>query len=190
MKPIANWDKVQAAGDYETLPAGGYVCDIKQVKEVGNRSGVGTHLEISVDICEGDFSGFFARDYKSQSREDKFWHGIVNQNVPCEDSEKYAQHCKFFKQFINTVEDSNPGYHWDWNESGLVGKKIGVLFREKEKESKIGNVYTVTESTDVIAVEKIRNGEFKTPDKKALEKRSEPFGMVDIPTDDTDDFPF
>ena len=168
MNPIKNWNEVQAAGTIDNLPAGGYICEIKQCREVANKNSPGTHLEVSFEVCEGDFRGFFERDYRAQDREDKFWRGIINQNIPDEASQKYAQQCKFFKRFTNTVEESNPGYHWDWNEAGLKGKKIGVLFGEKEKKSQKGTVYIITEAREVVSIETIRNGSFKIPEKKTL----------------------
>lgn len=168
MKPINNWDKVQAAGDIESLPVGGYVCEIKQVKEVPNRSASGTHLEVLFDVCEGDFRGFFEQDYRSQDREDKFWRGVIRQNCPNEGSDKYEQHKKFFKRFINAIEDSNPGYHWDWNEAGLKGKRVGVLFGERERQSQKGTLYVITEAREVLHAEDARQGKYKIPEKKLL----------------------
>ena len=166
MKPIENFENVKPAGDIESLPAGGYVCEIKQVKEVQNKNSAGTHLEILFDVCEGDFRGFFGDDWKNQDREDKFWRGIINQNIPDSSSAKYAQQLKFFKRFINTVEDSNPGYHWDWNEAGLKGKKIGVVFGEREKVSRAGSIYIVTDAKEIITVEDARAGKYKIPERK------------------------
>lgn len=191
MKAISNWENVQAAGNIESLPVGAYVCDIKQAKEVKNRNTSGTHLEIMFDVCEGEFRGFFEQDYRSQDREDKFWRGIIRQNVPQESSDKYGQQCKFFKRFINTIEDSNPGYHWDWNETGLKGKKIGVVFGEREKESQKGTVYTITEACEVIPADDARAGKFKAPEKKTLPaKPAYSGGFAPVQDDDDGDLPF
>ena len=136
MKPINNWSEIkEAGGQIENLPAGAYICDIKQCREVGNKNGNGTHLEIMFDVCRGDYRGWFERDWNLQNREDKYWRGIIRQNIPDETSPKYDVQCGFFKRFTNNIEASNPGYHWDWNEAGLKGKQIGVVFGEVEKES-------------------------------------------------------
>lgn len=192
MKPINNYENVQAAGNIESLPAGGYVCEIKQCKEVNNRNTPGTHLEIMFEVCEGDFRGFFEADYRNQDREDKFWRGLINQNIPDESSPKYAQQCKFFKRFTNTVEDSNPGYHWDWNEAGLKGKRIGVLFGEKEKKSQRGTVYIITEAREIVPVDDIRAGRYKVPEKKTLAPEASygGYGGFTPVADDDSDLPF
>ena len=190
MKPINNWDNVQAAGNIETLPAGAYVCEIMQAKETKNKNSDGTHLEISFDVCEGDYKGFFQQDWKGQDREDKFWRGIIRQNIPNEQSAKYILQCRFFKRFTNALEDSNPGYHWDWNEAALKGKKIGVVFGERERESQKGTVYTVTDATEMISVEDVKNGKFKVPEKKRLQRTASSAGFTPLDDVDDGDLPF
>lgn len=190
MKPINNWENVKATGSFETLPAGGYVCQIKSAKEVPNKRSAGTHLEIMFDIAEGDYRGFFERDYRSQTREDKFWGGIVNQNVPNEGSPKYEQQAGFFKRFINDIEESNPGYHWNWDEKTLVGRMIGVVFGEREKQSQKGTVYTTSIADSITTVDAIRKGAYKVPELRRLPNApATSFGGFS-PVADDGDLPF
>lgn len=177
MKAINNWNEVQAAGDIENLPAGGYVCRIEKCTEKPNKSGSGTHLEILFDVSEGDYRGWFAQDWKAQTREDKFWRGIIRQNIPDETSPKFDTQCQFFKRFTNAIEASNDGYHWDWNEAGLKGKLIGVVFGEVERESQRGTRYIVTQADSMTDVEAIRAGKYKVPARRAL-----PAAAVPTPT--------
>lgn len=176
MKPINNWDNIKAAGNYESLPAGGYICRIKAVKEVPNKRSAGTHLEIMFEVDEGEYKGFFERDYRNQNREDKFWGGIISQNIPDETSPKYEQQAGFFKRFIANVEESNPGYHWNWDEKTLVGRVIGVIFGEREKQSQRGTLYTATYADSIVSVEAIRSGNFKVPELKKLTPAASSFG--------------
>lgn len=189
MKPINNWENVKAAGSIETLPAGAYVCDIKQAVEKQNKV-AGTHLEISFEVCEGAYKDFFGNDYRNQTREDKFWRGVIRQNVPNESSPKYEMQSRFFKAFIECVESSNPGYHWDWNEAGLKGKKIGVVFGEREKQSQTGNIYVVTDAVEVIDVADARNGKFKMPEKKVVQPTANAFGGFAAMPSNSDELPF
>lgn len=190
MKPIKNFENVkEAGGEIQNLPAGGYVCEIKKCSEVPNKRSSGTHLEIMFDVAEGDWRGFFEGDYKGQAREDKYWHGIINQNVPDENSQKYDMQARFFKRFTNVIEASNPGYHWDWDEVGLKGKKIGVIFGEVERESQRGTRYMATRAESVAPVDDIRSGKFKVPEPKLL---SAPGGQSAAltPIDDDGELPF
>ena len=196
MKPINNFDKVkEAGGPIETLPAGGYVCEIKKAEEKPNKNSSGTHLEILFDICEGDYRGFYEADWKAQTREDKFWRGIINQNVPNETSPKYEMQCGFFKRFTNAVEGSNPGYHWDWNEAGLKGKRIGVVFGEVEKQSAKGTRYFTTRADSICSTDEIHEAKYRMPEPKRLDVASfgngsrTAGGPVSVSVDD-DDLPF
>lgn len=170
MKPINNYDQIkEAGGAIENLPAGGYICTIMKCAEERNRNSNGTHLTIQFDIAEGKHKDWFAADWKNQNREDKFWRGVINQNIPDETSPKYEMQCGFFKRFTNAVEASNPGYHWDWNEVGLKGKKIGVVFGEVEKESQRGTRYMITRADSICSVDDVRNGKCKIPAPKMLQ---------------------
>lgn len=169
MKAINNWSEVkEAGGEIENLPAGGYVCRIEKCVEKPNKNKGGSHLEILFEVVEGDYRGFFAEDWKNQNREDKFWHGIIRQNIPNEDSPKYSTQCGFFKRFTNNVEASNPGYHWDWNEAGLKGKMIGVVFGEVERESQRGTRYMTTQADSIVSVDAIRDDKYKIPAPRML----------------------
>lgn len=191
MKPINNWENVQEmGGEIENIPAGAYVCEIKKCEEKPNRNG-GSRLEISFDVCEGDYRGWFMQDWRMQNREDKFWRGITNQNIPDENSPKYDTQCGFFKRFINQVEASNPGYHWAWDEKTLVGKKIGVVFGEVERESQRGTRYMITRADSIISVDDARSGKAKIPAPKMLDTPSAPTQAAVNPADvNMDDVPF
>lgn len=174
MKAINNWDKVQATSDgFPTLPVGGYICMILKCEEKPNRNSGGTHLEVWFDVAEGDYAGFFGADYNSQQGENRFWRGIVYQNIPDESSEKYNQQCSFFKRFTNALEASNEGYHWDWNETGLKGKKIGVVFGEVERESRAGTRYFITRPDSVTDIESIEAVKYRVPKTKYLPVKPE-----------------
>jgi hypothetical protein len=172
MKSINNWDKVQATTDgYATLPVGGYICTILKCEEKPNKSNSSSHLEIWFDISAGDYAGFFGADYARQQGENKYWRGIVYQNIPDENSEKYNMQCGFFKRFTNALEASNEGYHWDWNETMLKGKKIGVVFGEVERESsKTGNRYFITRPDSVTDIQSIEETKYRVPKPKYLPK--------------------
>jgi len=185
MKPISNYENVKEAGEIEVLPAGGYVCRIEKCVEKPNKNNNGTHLEILFDIAEGDYRGWFAQDWKEQTREDKIWRGIIRQNVPNEDSPKYNTQCGFFKRFTNALEASNEGYHWDWNEAGLHGKMIGVVFGEVERQSQRGTRYMTTQSDSIVSVETIRADKYKVPAPKMLAPAAPvSTGLSDLAEDD------
>ena len=49
-----------------------------------------------------------------------------------------GENTSFFKGFITTVENSNIGYKWNWEESTLRDKKIVGVFQYEEYEKQDG----------------------------------------------------
>jgi len=171
MEKIKNWDNVQASVERETLPKGGYVVQILGAEE--KTFSTGKQLHISVDIIEGDYSSYFANTYRSQQAEDKKWKGILRQWEPKDDGTEQDEWTKSnFKAMTSAIEDSNSGYHWDWNEAGLKNKIVGCLFRSEEWEydNKTG---FATHAFKFIPADDIRQEKFKIPKDKFLSGHSE-----------------
>lgn len=173
----------------KTLPAGGYVAKIMGAKE--ETYTWGSVLVISFDITEGEHKDFFATDYRQNDREDKKWRGTYRLSVPKDDgSEKDGWTKRTFGGAIWAIEESNPGYHWDWNETTLKGKSVGVLFRNKEWKMDENTGWT-TECCALESVENIRNNAFKMPKDKPLKQKTEagtvnPMEAVESSADDGD----
>ena len=175
MKKFNNWENVKAASEFVPLPAGGYIVELKnaKVKEYKNQSGDAfERFEIAIDIAEGEFKDYYANDFCNQTNEDKKWKGVLRLYMPKEDGSEQDEWTKSrFKSFIEAVEDSNPGFHWDWDESKLRGKKIGCLFRLEEWEYN-GKTGKKAQPFKAVPVEKIKSGNFKIPKEKLLEKNA------------------
>jgi hypothetical protein len=150
----------------ETLPAGGYVCQIVSAKVESNDWG--DVLIIAHDVCEGDYSGIFKRDYDNNTNENKKWRGTFRVRLPKDDgSEKDEWNKRSLGNTIWAIEDSNPGFTFDWDEKKLKGKKIGLLYRNKEWEYN-GNTGWTTEAIAAESIDNIRDGKYKTPKDKPL----------------------
>lgn len=167
MKPFNDYEKTQVYAERQELPTGGYVAKIMgaEVAEYGEYS----KLLISIDIAEGEHCGYYAERYRSESgNPDRRWKGVVRLSVPTDDgSERDGWTKRAFKTAIQAIEDSNKGYHWDWNETALKGKTIGVLVRQKEWEYD-GKHGWAPECFKLISADLVREGKFKMPEDKAL----------------------
>ena len=174
----------------DPLPAGGYVAKILNAKV--EEYSWGEVLVISFDVAEGEYKDFFSKQYKENTREDKKWKGNFRLTVPNEGNQYFDSQKRTFGNAIWAIEESNSGYHWDWNEAALKGKMVGVLFRNFEYDVD-GNQGWSTECCTFVSVEDVRTGNFKQPKDKPL-KRKESYSsnqfseMVEI--DSTDDLPF
>jgi hypothetical protein len=169
-----NWESVKAATERVALPAGGYIVKIldAKVKTYTSDNGSFDKLEISLDITDGEFKDFYANDYRSQTQEDKKWKGMLRQYTPKDDgSEKDEWTKSSLKALTDAIEESNPGYHWDWNEDHLKGKVVGCLFRSEEWQYN-GKEGWKTQPFKFVSVETIKSGKFKVPNEKPLKNKS------------------
>lgn len=132
----------------ELPPAGVYIGQIMAVRVV-DADGVKTFrdwLEVMLEITEGDYKGRFTAVYNDQKErfgaENTRYRGTFRIAIPSgkEDEEEWVR--RSFEGNLWCVEQSNPGYHWDWDENKLTGKKIGINLRtrlytynDKDKET-------------------------------------------------------
>lgn len=192
IKKFNDYDKTQSYGDYERLPKGGYVLKIQHVETLPGKNG-GEYLKIAVDIEGGDYHHYFMQDWKNQTGEDKKWRCNYLLNIPEDDgTERDGWTKRKFKTFTEALEESNPGYHFDWDERKFVGKLIGGLFNEREYEGADGSIRKVTNLAQVCTVEKIKSGNYKLPEDKLLVRTAPAAdtGFMDIPAGDMDELPF
>ena len=186
MKRIENYESVQASsGEFARPIAGGYICKIVNVIDVpiDEMTGKGDYLRIEYDIADGDLKGYYKEQF------DK-WGGTWKASFVRSYKEKALG---MFKHFTNCVESCNAGFEWDWNETALIGKVVGLVLGEEEYENSMGSVKTKLVVKEVKTIEEIKAGNFKIPDPKKLEKSSSASGsdVVFIPLiEDDEDLPF
>lgn len=180
-----NGFKAERIATKETLPAGGYVAKIMDASVISYEWG--EVLKIDFDIAEGEHSGFFAADYRANTANDKKWRGSYRINIPNENSQYFDRQRKSFNNLIACLEETNAGFHFDWDEAKLKGKGIGVLFRNKEWEYNSNTGWT-TECCAVTTAAEVRENKFKMPKDKPLKKAAATTttAFTDIEDDDSD----
>ena len=137
-------EAAKAAGGMR-LPAGAYVCRVLGVKFQEGENGNSDMIQVQFDIEEGELKGFFKKQYEESTQEDKKYKGKFTVYCPKDDgSEKDGWTKRAFKTVINAFEDSNNGYHWNWDEQSLKGKVIGGLFNIREYKNNKGEVRRAT----------------------------------------------
>lgn len=167
IKQFGDYATTQAFSEGTALPKDGYVCKIlnAQVKE-GSK---GQYIQIAYDIAEGPYTDYFKKLYDNKRDENKKWSTYFFLNIPKDDgSEKDGWTKRTFKTFTNALEDSNEGYHFDWDETKFKGKLIGGLFHYEEYQRNDGKIGRATKMKNACSVQKIRSGDFKLPDDKTL----------------------
>lgn len=185
MERMQGYEEARAlTGEYETLEAGGYICEIKQAKEEKSKSGK-KMLVIVLDIVEGEKAGFFRNRFNEDTRTEKKWPaGAVYRQML--EGEKAAG---YLKGLITSLEASNPNFKWAWDESKLAGLKCGAIFGEEEYEKLDGSVGTTTKVKFIRTVQAIQEGKFKVPEIKKLPPKGEAFDSFGT-VESSSDLPF
>ena len=186
MKAIQNFDTVEVMGNsggnanYD-LPAGGYVCRITGVEDFADKQ----YLRIEYDIAEGEY-----KDYGADTLERAGF-------TPCHYVRSYTKRAEgFFKGFINAIAESNPGFKWNWDESTLVDKLIGLTIGVEHYTKRDGSDGTRPYVDRNLSVARIRNGEFKVPGDKTAKGSYAPAPapskptFAEMPAASDDDLPF
>lgn len=135
MERIENFDKIEAKGmdDFKPLPIGAYECTIVIARENKNEESGKTTFKVGVDIASGEYKNYFKKMYDNDSRIDKKWNNNAVRYLAFE-----GENVAYFKGFLTCVENSNPGYKWNWDEKTLINKKICGVFQYEEYERQDG----------------------------------------------------
>ena len=136
MERIENWDKVEAKGmdDFKALPVGAYECVIKDARVNLNEETGKKTFKVSVDIASGEFKDYFLKRFANNTSDKPKWDNNAVRYLAYE-----GDNVSYFKGFITSVENSNTGYKWDWDEEKLKGKKICGVFQYEEYEKQDGS---------------------------------------------------
>ena len=174
MKKIDNWDNIEAKGmdDFKVLPIGAYECKIINAVENHNEESGKTTLKVMVDIASGEYKDYFKKRYDSNTAIDRKWDNNATKYLAFE-----GENTSFFKGFITTVENSNVGYKWNWDETTLRDKKIVGVFQYEQ--------YKKQDGTKGI---KVRLNKFRSLDKLKEIEVSDSIKMLDGTYTSYDDY--
>lgn len=182
-----NWNEVQEFTDRQKLPLDAYVCKVKQCKVVDTN--YGEQLAMLFDIAEGEYAGYFQKDFASNTAQEKKWRGVMRVWIPKDDGSDNDEMTKrTFKGMTTSFERSNPGYQWDWNENSLAGKTVGILFRNEEYDYQ-GKQGWAVRPFRMISADTVRDGEYTLPKDKPLKNKPTAASNGFVETEN-DDLPF
>ena len=123
MRPI-NLSNIaeKAEGEFNRLKPGAYQCAIMEVEDFPEKE----YLRLLVDIVTGEYKDYFSDDFYADK---PFAHSII---MSYKDSA-----LGMLKGRLHVITDCNPGFDAEaafgaGKEQMLVGKAVGVVFREEE----------------------------------------------------------
>lgn len=190
---LPTYDKNKRRKTFEALPKGAYVVKIMDAKEEPNKNNNGTHLTISFDIAEGEYVDFYARQYASNTSEDKKWSrdAVYMLGVPYDGCQSYIW--DNWNTFFADLEDSNNGFVFVGDLRSLRGKVIGGKFHLEQSEYN-GTIYDHTRLKWTCVADDVRNGKpGKMPNDKLITPSAPapaPNDWVSIPDGVEDELPF
>lgn len=161
MKAFDGYDEVKVNNFGERLKLGGHICKVLEAKieefESKKDGKKYEQLIIKFDIESPDEqAGFYADKFADDARKDALnakWKGFHRISVPTNESEDFIK--STFKAFTTSVEESNPGYKWNWEENTLVGKTFGGVFGLEEFTLDDGRTLSMTRIRFVRSTEKV-----------------------------------
>lgn len=169
-----DWDTAQAyTGDVERMTPGGHIVKIMNVRQDMSKNSR-PMIVVSFDICEGSpLDGFYRRKHDSRKNAGftTGWGGVIRFMLYASDG---VSTNGFFKGFITSVEESNPGYRFNWDERGLEGKLVGLVFGEEEYIGTDGKPHTSVKAQQARSVDAIRAGVPVPPAKKLNPASAQP----------------
>lgn len=189
-----DYDEIQVFEGGAQLPVGGYELTIvgAKVEQFTNCE----ILKIAFDIVNHEqFSGFYANRFKSAKAQnpDAKWGGVFDVFIPKDDGSELDGYTKqAFKRFITSVEKSNEGYVWNWDEKSLKGKAFGGIFGREEFITKEGDRKFAVKCRFPRSIDSIRSGDYMVPEDKLLKGLNTATATLDDYEEilDPDDMPF
>lgn len=139
MKPTCKDFEPKKSGGFISLPpVGAYVAEIQNVRLIPAEGDRSEAIEMMIEITEGEFANRYHEVWQNQNeRFGTAKYKGVYRLYPYSDSDPEWKKISF-SQDVWCVQESNPGYKWDWDENKLKGKKIGINVRKR--------LYTFTNS--------------------------------------------
>lgn len=157
LKKPNNYDKVELNSEFTPIELGGHKGVIKGVEEYKSEYSGNTSLKVSVDTTKDDKQPeYFSELYRNDERDDKKWSTSAIKYVSLKEDENCV---RMLKGFITAVENSNPGFTYDWNKDidQLKGKLVGLVFGLEEYEDNEGKTKTARKINQFRSIDKVDN---------------------------------
>ena len=163
MKPTYSGFEAKKNGNFATLPApGAYVAEIQGVKLEPSFDKSRDVIVLMLEITEGEYAGQYHKVYEDQKNSfgDNVKYKGVLRLTPFQDGDEAWVRSRF-EGNLWAVEQSNPGYHWDWDESKLRGKAVGINVRKALYRGQNGDVKETTEIAQLESIADVKDGKCK-----------------------------
>lgn len=168
IKKFAGYDEITVFEGGAQLEPGGYQLRIigAKVEQYENCE----ILKVAFDIVNHEtYAGFYKQRFESAKAQkpDAKWPGVFDVFIPKDDGTEADGYTKTaFKRFTTSVERSNEGYTWNWNEASLKGKLFGGVFGREEFKTTEGTYKFTVKCRFPRSIDSIISGNFTIPEDK------------------------
>lgn len=181
IKKFDGYDDIEIFEGGKALEVGGYILKIMNAKV--EEYATCSILKVAFDIAEGEFKDHFKERFERDKKQNANakWKGVFDVFIPKDDGSELDGYTKqAFKRFITSVEKSNNGFKWDWDETKLKGKLFGGIFGREEFQTDKGEFKFAVKCRWCNSVETIKNGDFKIPDDKLIKRDNNSTSNMDL----------
>lgn len=137
MKKFSGYENARVNGEFERIELGPHICKILEVSVSELKAKDGRDFQqliLKIDMDSSDKQPeYYAKKFQSDAISNALnakWKGYYKLTIPEDGSEDYIKNN--FKTLTTSIERSNPGYVWNWEENTLVGKKFCGVFGIEE----------------------------------------------------------
>lgn len=173
-----DWETAQAyTGESQSITPGGHIVRVISMRQEMSRNNK-PMLVVSFDIEEGsEFDGIYRRQYEAKKKFDvnAKWPGVIRYMLYAKDG---VSTNGFFKGFISSLEESNAGYHWNWDERSVSGKLVGMVFGEEEYRAQDGSIKTSVKAQQARSIQAIADG-VPVPEKRTIREEAQTYAPYD-----------
>lgn len=170
MKPTCSDFEAKKSNNFINLPpVGAYVAEIQAVRVLDPQKDKNVQrvtIELFIEIVEGEYANRFHEVYEDQKERfgDTTKYKGIFRLIPYTDNDEDWRK-RSFQSNLWCVQESNPGYKWDWDEKKLKGKKVGINLRKRlytytntQGEKKDGETVEIAKFE---TIDDVRNGKCK-----------------------------
>lgn len=162
-----DYDQIPEYRQRKELPAGGYVCEIKNAKETKSSTGRDM-LVLAFEITEGDYKGYFFEEYTrtKENKPDANWPYEGRKWILTENEDGSTN--PLIKGLVTSIEAENVKVKWgkEFCQS-IQGAQLGVVFGREEHEYN-GVQYWRTTPRYFCSCEDVRTENYNIPKERPL----------------------
>lgn len=155
----SNYDGAEAKQftGFNSPSPGAYIFIIAGAFEIMSKS-QSPMLVLDLDIAHGEFKGH----YEQMSEDLKKNCYLKHRRLLTEEQSEYL------KGDIKAIEESNNGFHFNFDESKLSGKYVGGMLREEEYMNNNGEIKTTIKLAYLCSIDKVKKNLLKPMPIKKL----------------------